>query len=172
MDFTDKASDFMKIIDYLEEELDTEINSFEGFQNVIDENWWLLDTIDIHLLSVRFALTFFDKNAQNFLESINTNTDLKKIINNIEPGFHPLMEAVNRSNYEQAMFLLENGANPNQGTEPWFPLMQADSNKDIKMVRTLESFGADWDHNIRVYEYWENDVQGRTGIKYNRKTKA
>ena len=172
MNFSDNASDFVHIINYLEKELDLIIDSFDGFQNVIGENWWLINNIDIHLLRVRVALMFFNKNAENFLESIKTNTNLKEIINNIAPGYHPLMEAVNRMNYEHAMFLLEKGANPNQGTEPWFPLLQADSNRDIKMVRILESFGADWDHNIKVYEYWENDVQGRTGKKYNRFTEA
>ena len=48
------------------------------------------------------------KDVKQFWESIKSDTDLKEIINNIEPGYHPLMAAVNRKNYDHAIFLLEN----------------------------------------------------------------
>ncbi len=172
MNFSDKASDFFDIIYFLEDELDIDIDTFEIFQNSINRSLDHLKNADIEILSARFALINFDEGSQKYLNSMKSEVDLKEMIDDIEPGYHPLMAAVNQKNYKHAEFLLQMGANPNQGTEPWFPLFQADSNRDIKMIRLLESFGADWDHNISAYEYWENDVHGRTGTKYNRLTKA
>jgi hypothetical protein len=160
MIFSDRTSDFLKIINYLEEKFDIIIDSFLGLENVIDEFGWCLEGVNINILKIRFALIYFDQNARTFLES--SKVDLKLIINDIEPGYHPLMEAVNQKNYEQAEFLLEMEADPNQGTEPWFPLMQADSHGDSRMIGLLENYGADLERNIRVYECWTNDVYGRT----------
>jgi hypothetical protein len=169
---TDQPSDFGNIIEYLEEESGVDIDSFSDFQNIIDKHQWCLHDVDINLLSVRVALVYFDENARMFLESKNPDIDIKEEINNIEPGYHPLMAAVIRMNYDHATFLLGNGANPNQGTEPWFPLLQADSNSDLKMIQLLENFGADWDSNIKIYEHWNKEVFNKPDQKYIKKTKA
>lgn len=97
---------------------------------------------------------------------------MDKIINDISPGYHPLLEAINNYNYEHAEFLLNSGSNPNQGTEPCFPVMQTDSNGDLEMIKLLEKYGVDWDHNIGVYEHWENQTFDIPYKKYERKTEA
>ena len=160
------------MIFFLEDELEMDIDTFEVFQDSIQKKLDHFRNADIEILCARFALMKFDQSSQNYLDSVRSNIDLKEMINDIEPGYYPLMAAVAQRNYDHAKFLLQMGANPNQGTEPWFPLFQADYSKDIKMIKLLESFGADWDHNIGVYEYWENEVHGKTGTKYIRITKA
>ena len=158
MEFTNSASDFIKIIWYFDEEFDLEIDSFQGVQNAFDEYGWALEGVDTELFKLRFALQYYDENSISFIIDNKDCYDLRHIINDIEPGYFPLMEAVSHKKYEQAEFLLKSGANPNQGNEPWFPLMQADINRDLQMIELLEQYGADWEHNTKVYEHWNNEV--------------
>lgn len=159
---TNSPDDYFEIVFFLEEYAHKDIGGFEEIKSTFEKVHNIEKKIDKKLFFKRAALMVLDKNAISYLLSADRK-DLKDLINDIAPDFHPLMAAVRRRDHEGVMFLLENGADPNQGSDPWLPLLQADKLRDKKMVEILERYGADWDKSLHIFKSWK-------GAPYIRKT--
>jgi len=157
---SDSSDCYIEIIELIEEKVDEEqlkidIDGFEIIKYYFEKYNIYFNDIKSDLFLKRVALMTLDVSAYLYL-SLLGKEELNYLINDISSGYHPLMAAVNRYDYPGVEYLLKNGANPNEGTEPWFPLLQADQNNDEKMVKLLENYGADWKKCKHVYQVWRN----------------
>lgn len=152
-DYSNSPSDYLTILLTLEGECRLDLDDFDLLKRIIFESKEELQNIDCDLFLKRSALMNLSASAIDYLSGVS-DREIEFLINDIAAGYHPLMEAVSKGDLSSVLFLLKCGANPNHGTEPWFPLLQADQQKNLEIITVLEEYGANWNDNVRVYNEW------------------